>query len=126
MSDLLSKLASQAGVSEEQAKQGMGAILKHLKDKLPADSFGQVQKAVPNSLGMIDAAKSALGGGILSVLLSRLGLGGGLLGSLAKIGLSSGQIQAFLPKAIEMLKGVLTPDLMAKIMKLLGGLAAPK
>jgi Protein of unknown function VcgC/VcgE (DUF2780) len=56
MSDVISELAAKSGLSPEQAKKGLGAILSFLKASVPEETFAKVSSAVPDSDQMMAAA----------------------------------------------------------------------
>jgi uncharacterized protein (DUF2267 family) len=132
MADLINDLAGKAGISPEQAKQGMGAILSTLKEQLPADSAAKLEKAVPNAQEMMDSAKSspeASGGdlladakGAISKMMGGEG-GGALLTKLGALGLSADQLAKFLPAVIAFLKDKLPADALSKLSNLVPGMA---
>ena len=69
MNELIQQLVSKVGVSEEQAQGSIGAVVEFLKGKLPASVHGVLDSAVSGEGaegaeggGVLDAAKSALGG----------------------------------------------------------------
>jgi hypothetical protein len=138
MADTLSELASASGISTDQAKKGVGAVLATLKEKLPADTFAKVQSAVPDSAGMMAAAEAGQepsgGGGMLGAVKGLAGklFGGGagavpaLMTKLQGLGLSADQLQKFLPNALEFLKGKLPEGVMNQVSSLIpaGGEAA--
>jgi len=125
MSDIVSDLAAKSGISTEQAKQGLGAVLSYVKESLPEDAFAQVSAAVPNS----DQIMAAVGpqeesGGIIGTIKDKVGklFGGGgapaLLSKLSGLGISAEQAQAFLPRVMEFLKGKLPDSVTSQISKL--------
>ena len=103
--ELVQMLASQLGISEEQAQGGSGLLFKMAKEKLGAGDFSQVASAVPDVENLISSAPEA--GGVLSVLgglASSLGGGAGQLGNLASLAsgfrnlnLDSGMVGKFIP-----------------------------
>jgi hypothetical protein len=121
MADLVSELASKSGVSAEQAKKGLGAVLALFKEKLPANVFSQIQAAVPGADGMMDEAEAAgePSGGLLGSvkeMASKLFGGAGALGAkFSHLGFSPDQIQKFVPNVIEFLKSRLPEDVMKKV-----------
>ena len=127
MADFLSDLAAKSGVSTDQAKKGLDAVLAFAKDKLPANMFAQVQAAVPNAGSMLDdaqAAESQSSGGVLGAvggIAGKLFGGGGgaaLAGNFSKLGFSTEQITKFLPNVLEFLKSKLPADVFAKLSSL--------
>ena len=140
MDEILKTLASQTGIDPSTAKDGLGAIMAFLKEHLPAGLFGQVERSVPETQGMVDsfeANKTEGGGGLLASAAGMVGkLLGGRAGSgaagasqlmamLGSAGFNMTQIQSFLPKVLELLQAHLPADLVEKIKGLvLGGAAA--
>jgi hypothetical protein len=128
--DLLHTLVSQLGVSEEQAKGGAGLLFKMAKEKLGADEFGQVERAVPGVDGMMAAAPEPTGAaGALGGLASSLGgIGGGagqlgalvsLAGGFKSLNLDSGMVAKFLPIVLSFVQsqgGDGVRDLLAKVL----------
>ena len=127
MADIASELANQCGISVESAQKGLGVVLGLLKSKLPADSFSKVSAAIPGADGMM--AKLAdtgeqTSGGVLSAVKGAVGkiFGGGtdaLVSKFGQLGMSADQIQAFIPKVLETLKGKLPENVMSQISGLL-------
>jgi hypothetical protein len=128
MADFASELASKSGVSAETARKGLGVVLGLLKSKLPAESFAKVSAAVPGADDMVAAAADTGeqdSGGVVGAVKGAIGkiFGGGgtdaLLAKFGQLGMTPDQIQGFLPKVLEFLKGKLPEDLMGKISGLL-------
>jgi len=120
MSDIVSDLAEKSGISVEQAKKGLGAVLAFVKEHVPEDAFSQVSTAVPNSDQIMAAAGlEQESGGIIGTLKEKIGklFGGGgvaaLLSKLSSMGISAEQAKAFIPRVMEFLKGKL-PDSITK------------
>ena len=115
--DLIGTLKSQLGVSDEQAKGGLGALLRVAREKLGQADFAKIEQQVPDAGQMADAAPQAEGGGGLSGMLGGLAgaLGGdaaGGLGKLAglaaifsKLGLSPAMIGKFVQTVLGSLQG---------------------
>jgi uncharacterized protein (DUF2267 family) len=120
MADFISELAAKSGISPDQARKGVGAVLALLKDRLPPGVFSKVQAAVPNADSMMAAAppaEGASGGGILGTVASAVGklTGGGgataeLTSRLAQLGISAEQLQKFLSAVVEFFKRRLPED----------------
>jgi hypothetical protein len=125
MADLVSELASKAGVSVDLAKKGLGAVLALLKGHLPGNIFSQVQAAVPGADGLMAGAQSALettSGGILGTVKEVAGkiFGGGSVASaladnFSRLGFSAEQGGNFLTTVLEFLKNKLPADVLSKI-----------
>jgi uncharacterized protein (DUF2267 family) len=137
MSEIVSKLASQTGISSELIQKGLGAFFSFLKKELGEETYTEVESSVPdaahalktfetapeatqgsgNLLGMVtDLAGKFLGG--------KTGAGAELLSSFSKLGFKPEQIEAFLPKVVELIKTYLSPELIQKILASLPALAA--
>ena len=127
MADIVSDLAAQSGLSLDQAKKGLGAVLSYVKESVPEDTFAQVSAAVPESDQMMAAvgAHEEESGGIIGTIKEKVGklFGGGgataLISRLSSLGISAEQAQAFLPKVLELLKGRLPEPVMKHISGLL-------
>lgn len=122
MADLLAQLAGQSGVSIDQAKQGLGALLAALKGELPDDGYTQVADAIPDSATMLKEGEQASGGGLLGTLGKMIGGGGGaaaVLAALAKAGFTPEQLHKFVTGVIAFLKEKLPPDLLSKILAMI-------
>lgn len=129
MADIISELASKAGVNADLAKKGLGALLAFIKEKLPADSFAKVLSAIPGADNMMATAAETgqeSSGGILNTvsgLAAKLfgGAGGAtaLVSKLTQLGFSADQLQKFVPTVLEFLRGKLPPDIMDKITALI-------
>jgi Protein of unknown function VcgC/VcgE (DUF2780) len=135
MSDLANTLASETGISGEQAHKGLGALLSFLKERLGDENFQKLEAAIPGAASMIsnfEAAQGTSQGGLFETITALAGkLFGGkaeggaeLLASLSKLGFQPGQIEAFLPKALEFIKNHLPAELVERIMASLPGLAS--
>jgi hypothetical protein len=136
MSDLANQLATETGVTGEQAHKGLGALLSFLKEQLGDENFQKLEAAIPGAASMISSFEAAQGtsqGGLFETVAALAGklfggkAGGGaeLLAALSKLGFQPGQIEAFLPKALEFLKNHLPPELVERVMASLPGLAKP-
>ena len=134
MSDLANTLATETGISGEQAHKGLGALLSFLKERLGEENFQKLEAAIPGAASMIsnfEASQETSRGGLFETVTALAGkLFGGkaeggaeLLASLSKLGFQSGQIEAFLPKALEFIKNHLPPELIERVMASLPGLA---
>ena len=126
MADIVSDLAAQSGISVEQAKKGLGAVLSYIKESVPEGTFSQLSTAIPNSDQIMAAAGlPEESGGIIGTIKDKVGklFGGGgaaaLLSKLSGLGLSAEQAQAFLPRVMEFLKGKLPDSVMKQIAGLL-------
>jgi uncharacterized protein (DUF2267 family) len=129
MSDFLMELASKTGISPEQAKKAVGALLAAIKPHIPAEQFTRLSQAVPGADDMMAAAAaehSSGGGGILGAVADMAGkiFGGGgamaaVVDKLGHLGLSADQVKTFVSHVVAFLRSKLPPDVMAKISHLL-------
>jgi hypothetical protein len=132
MSETIGELASKSGLSVDQAKKGLGALLASMKGNLPAESFSRLQEAVPDAGQMMAGAEQSgqeSPGGVLGAITSTVGklFGGGeatLTAKLTQMGFSAEQLQQFLPNALEFLKSKLPADVVERIGSLIGGAGA--
>jgi hypothetical protein len=129
MADIVSDLASQCGVSAEQAKKGLGAVLEMFKKEMPAETYSKVEAAVPGAPDMVAQAEQTpeSSGGLLSSITGAIGkiFGGGggvqaMVAKLGQLGFSADQLKAFVPKVLEFLKGKVPPDVTKQVAGLLG------
>ncbi|PIE42887.1 MAG: hypothetical protein CSA50_08115 [Gammaproteobacteria bacterium] len=81
---LLPTLTSQLGVTDTQAKGGMGSLMQLAKSTLSASEFGQLSQGVPG-MDTLLAAAPALSGGALGGALSSAGSIASGLGGLGQI-----------------------------------------
>ena len=130
MADLVTELASKAGVSADQARKGVGAVLEFLKNKLPGADFTHIQKAIPGADQMIadaeqvPASSSGFLGKIGDVAGKLFGGGGGeMMNKLANTGMSADQISGFFATLFEKIKNLLPAGLIEKIKSHIPGLA---
>ncbi|HEY7313365.1 MAG TPA: DUF2780 domain-containing protein [Gemmataceae bacterium] len=128
MIDIVTELANKTGLSPEQTKKALGALLGLVKSHVPAEQFARLSQAVPGTDEMMAAAQADSGssGGVLSAVAGMAGklFGGGdacaaLADKLEKSGLSADQIKTFLPHALEFLKSKLPSDVAEKLGALL-------
>ncbi len=134
MDEILKILAQHLNISEDTARKGLGAVMVFLKDHLPAGVAGQLQQALPGSDGLASHFEEnkdpESSGGLLGMVS---GLAGKVLGGqageaskltalLGQAGLSMDQITKFLPKALELLKDRVPPEVFEKVVGLVPGL----
>ena len=88
---LMGMLTAQLGVTENQAKGGVGSLLSLAKEKLPATDFTKVANVVPGYAKYMELAKTlgAVAGPLKNVA--------GLNGALGKLGMSTDTIAKFVP-----------------------------
>jgi hypothetical protein len=139
MSDLVNELTSRTGISAELVQKGLGALLSFLKKELGEETFDKLKTSIPDASALTSHYESApeapegaapQGGlfemvsGLAGKLLGgKAGEGADLLSSFSKLGFKPEQIEAFLPKALELIKSHLSPELLQKILTALPLLA---
>ncbi|PPD58088.1 DUF2780 domain-containing protein [Dehalogenimonas etheniformans] len=100
--ELLDQLTTKLGVSESQAKGGVGLLFKQAKERLTASDFSKVSASVPGVDSLIKAAPSSTSNsGVFGKIFSAFsGNKGGVLelaGGFSKLGLNSSMISKFIP-----------------------------
>ncbi len=136
MSDLVNELATRTGISSDLVQKGLGALLSFIKKELGEETFDKLQASVPGAAGLTSNYEASpppaesQGGlfGMVSDLAGKLlggkaGEGADLLSLFSKLGFKPEQIEAFLPKALELIKSYLSPELIRKILDGLPALA---
>src|SRR6516162_3610484 len=128
MADVITELAGRCGISPEMAKKGLGTLLAAFKHTLPAESFAKIEDAIPGAADMLadaEARGDSPAGGILGAIKDMAGklFGGGSPAALAahfeKMGFAPDQVNHFISRVVEFLKGKLPPDMMKHITALL-------
>jgi hypothetical protein len=141
MADLAHELSTRTGISSDLIQKGLGALLSFLKRELGEDTFNKVQSSVPGAAGLTSSYESGpppspSAGGLFAMvsdlagklLGGKAGEGAELFSMLSKLGFRPEQIEAFLPKALELIKSHLSPELVQQIVAsvpALGKLLAP-
>lgn len=111
---LMGMLTSQLGVTDNQAKGGVGSLLILAKEKLPAADFTKVANVVPGAGKYMELAKTlgAVAGPLKNVA--------GLNGALGKLGMSTDTIAKFVPAVTNFMGkagGSTVNNLMAMVLK---------
>lgn len=88
---LMSMLKSQLGVTEDQAKGGVGSYLLLAQEKLAKGDFDKVASLVPSASKYMDSAKK------LGAVTGPLKNAAGLKGALSKLGMKSETASKFGP-----------------------------
>jgi hypothetical protein len=124
MADFLSDLASGAGLQDQEAHHGVGAVLALLKNRLNPEAFAHLNNAIPNAEHMLSAFQDkagSAGGGIMDAVMGMAGklFGGqdaaGLEKHFASVGLSADQLRSLLPRLHDMLAGKIPPHVLDQI-----------
>jgi hypothetical protein len=88
---LMGALTSQLGVSEDQARGGIGSYLTLLQEKLAKGDFDKIAGLVPGASGYLDSAKKL--GAVTGPLKNLTGLNG----ALGKLGMNAETVAKFTP-----------------------------
>ncbi len=88
---LLSALTSQLGISEDQARGGIGSCLTLLQEKLAKGDFDKIASLVPGASGYLESAKKL--GAVTGPLTNQQGLNG----ALGKLGMNADTVAKFTP-----------------------------
>jgi hypothetical protein len=140
MSDLVNELTTHTGLSPELVQKGLGALLSFIKTQLGDENFDKLKTSIPEAAALTsryesapvsDEAAPGQGGGLFDIVSGLAGklLGGkggegiDLLATLSKLGFKPEQIESFLPKAIELIKTHLSPELLQKLLAALPAIA---
>jgi hypothetical protein len=100
---LIPMLTQGLGVTESQAKGGAGVIFDYVKQKVSAEDFAQVAKALPGVDSLVDLAPKASDlsgqiGGLSPTLGGKSDLAGGMTGvaeRFGKLGLDAGMVDKY-------------------------------
>ena len=90
-SPLMGMLTSTLGVSEDQARGGIGSYLTLLQEKLAKGDFDKIAALVPGAAGYLDSAKKL--GAVTGPLKNLQGLNG----ALGKLGMNADTVAKFTP-----------------------------
>jgi Protein of unknown function VcgC/VcgE (DUF2780) len=139
MPDLVNQLTAHTGLSPELVQKGLGALLSFLKKELGEETFNKLENSIPGASALktdYESAPPPEGGatsqgglfemvsGLAGKLLGgKSGEGADLLSTFSKLGFKPEQIEAFLPKAIELIKSHLSPELLQKVLAALPAIA---
>lgn len=101
---LTDMLTSKLGMSPDQSKAGVGAILAYAEGALPAADFEKVSAAIPGAGDNIQAAKDA--GGVTGPITDVSGLNA----AFAKLGISPETANQLVPAVTDYLGKVAGPE----------------
>jgi hypothetical protein len=90
-SPLLGALTSQLGLSENQARGGIGSYLTLLQEKLAKGDFDKIASLMPGASGYLESAKK------LGAVTGPLQNVKGLNGALGKLGMNAETVGKFTP-----------------------------
>ncbi len=129
MSETVNQLASQTGISSDLIQKGLGALLSFLKKELGDETFDKLKNSMPDAGKITDSYEQSpqaepsqgnlleMVSGLASKLLGgKAGAGADLMATLSKLGFNLQEIESFLPKALELLKRYVSPELLARVL----------
>jgi hypothetical protein len=88
---LIGMLTSKLGITDNQAKGGMGSLLSLAKEKMPADNYSKLTSLIPTASSYVDSAKQL--GAVTGPLKNMTGLNG----ALSKLGIPPETVKLFVP-----------------------------
>jgi hypothetical protein len=112
--NLSEMIGSQLGLTNDQAKAGLGAVLAYAQTKLPAADFEKVSAAVPGAADNLKAAQDA--GAVTGPIADQ----SALTSALGKLGITPDVAAKFVPAATSYISKLGGPEV-AKIMQGLTG-----
>jgi hypothetical protein len=92
---LIAGLTSKLGVTDNQAKGGMGSLLTLAKEKLGGADFSKLTSLIPQASKYMDTAKQL--GAVTGPLKDKAGLNG----ALSKLGMTSETVNKFVPVVLD-------------------------
>lgn len=128
MDELIGRIASAAGISEDLARQAIGIILNFLNRDGPQDAVARIVALLPGASALM-AEQGGGGGGLLGSLAGKLGgsLGGGMgamaaLNELTNAGLDMGEVQAVTRELIQTAREHAGADVVDRVVASIPGL----
>lgn len=127
MDELIGRIASAAGISEDLARQAIGIILNFLNRDGSQDAVARIVAALPGASALM--AEQGGGGGLLGSLAGKLGgsIGGGMgamaaLNELTDAGLDMGEVQAVTRELIQAAREHVGADVVDRVVASIPGL----
>lgn len=111
---LIGMLTTKLGVTDNQAKGGVGSLLTLAKEKLPAADFSKFTSLIPAASKYMELAKT------LGAVAGPLKNAAGLTGALGKLGMNSDAVAKFIPTVTSFLSqtgGSTATKLLATVLK---------
>ena len=97
MEQLIARIASAAGISEELAQTGVKIILNFLAKEAPEDKMSMLVEALPGAADLLDGGNEGGGGGLIGGLLGSMGGMGGAMAAMNELnsaGLGMGEVKS--------------------------------
>lgn len=108
-------LASQLGVSEDQATGGIGSMLTLAQEKLQAGDFDRLAGYIPGADGYLAAAKQ------LGAVVGPIGNLSGLNSALSRLGMDADTVSKFVPTVTDLVGKTGGDDARQLLTSALGG-----
>lgn len=128
MDELIGRIASAAGISEDLARQAIGIILNFLNRDGPQDAVAQIFAVLPGASELM-AEQGGDSGGLLGSLAGKLGgsIGGGMgamaaLNELTDAGLDMGEVQAVTRELVQAAREHAGADVVDRVVASIPGL----
>ena len=126
--DLVNQLTQNLGVTQEQAREGTGLIMRMAKENLGAGEFGQIVDCIPNVESLIKSAPEVSGtekalGGLSKSSVSGTGAATNLVAltsGFSKIGMDSSMVERFVPIVLSFVQskgGNTTRNILEKLLR---------
>ncbi|MCB1493682.1 MAG: DUF2267 domain-containing protein [Rhodobiaceae bacterium] len=123
MNELISRIASSAGIDEELAQKAVGIILNFLNKEGPDGPMQKILDAIPGARDMVaEAGQESSSGGLLGGLLGGMGAMGAM-NELNSAGLGMGQIQSVTKELVGFAKEKAGPDTVDEVISSIPGLS---
>lgn len=124
MDELISRIASAVGVSEDVAGQAVKIILNFLNSDGPKEQVSRLMQALPGASALLDDAGSG-GGGLLGSLGGMMGGGMGAMAALNKLtnaGLDMTQVQGVTRELVSFAREKAGTELVDEVVDAIPGL----
>lgn len=117
MEDLVQRIVSKVGVSEEQARKAVEIILGFLKQAGPADKVQELFEKLPGSADIAgpDAGGGMFGGGMMAAM--------GAMGQMQAAGLGMGEVQGVTREVVDFAREHAGDDLVNDIVRAIPGIS---
>jgi len=134
MNELISQIASKAGMDESTTEKGIGALLATVKQHAPEGVFSSIADVVPNSDSILskfqsipDNAENGIGSGLMGMASNLLGGNSEqittMISMFSKGGFSLDMVKQFLPAVFGYFQNNGSTDVVEKIGQVIPGLS---
>lgn len=125
MDELIGRIVSSAGISEDLAKTAVGIILNFLNRDGPADKVSELISALPGAQALLDSHGEGGGSGILGGISDMMGGGGGAMAAFSELtnaGLGMGEVQTVTKEVVGFAREKAGADLVDEVISSIPGL----